>query len=127
MPVAEFVTGDNANALAPGELLRSIHLPAAALARRTAFRHVSLTKLGRSAALLIGTSGEAGDLVLTITASVDRPIQLRFAAMPGAAELRDAIDGIPTARWFTDPHGAADYKRHVSLHLGESIRAELSA
>ena len=41
----------------PGELLRSIHLPAAALTQRSAMRQCSLTKLGRSAALFIGTSG----------------------------------------------------------------------
>ena len=50
-----FVTGNHANVLGPGELLRSIHLPASALTRRSAFRHASLTKLGRSAALIIGT------------------------------------------------------------------------
>src|SRR5690348_3885144 len=57
--VIDFVTGNHRNVLRPGELLRSIHLPAATLARRTAFRHCSLTKLGRSAALLIATSGAA--------------------------------------------------------------------
>ena len=30
IPVAEFVTGDGRNCLAPGELLRSVHLPASA-------------------------------------------------------------------------------------------------
>lgn len=127
MPVAEFVTGDNANALAPGELLRSIHIPAAALRRRTAFRHTSLTKLGRSAALLIGSSDESNDLVLTITAATDRPIQLRFAALPTNAALEAAVAGIPMERWFSDPHGAADYKRHVTFHFAEAIRAELAA
>jgi CO/xanthine dehydrogenase FAD-binding subunit len=31
VPMIEFVTGNHANVLAPGELLRSIHLPATAL------------------------------------------------------------------------------------------------
>src|SRR5712671_2537602 len=53
--VTEFVMGPQRNALRPGELLRSIWLPATALVRRTAFRKISLTPLGRSAALLIGT------------------------------------------------------------------------
>src|SRR5215469_9559506 len=38
IPVAEFVTGDGPNVLAPGELLRAVRLPAAALRARTAFR-----------------------------------------------------------------------------------------
>src|SRR5205809_68578 len=49
---ADFVTGDHQNVLGPGELLRTIHLPATALAKRFAFRRASLTHLGRSTALL---------------------------------------------------------------------------
>ena len=44
-----------ANALHPGEILRSLSIPAAAFARRTAFRRISLSPNGRSGALLIGT------------------------------------------------------------------------
>ena len=51
----EFVTGNHANVLAPGELLRSIHLPATALKKTFAFRRFTLTHLGRSEVLLIGT------------------------------------------------------------------------
>jgi CO/xanthine dehydrogenase FAD-binding subunit len=126
VPIVEFVTGNHANVLRPGELLRSIHLPAAALARRTAFRHHSLTKLGRSAAVLIGTSGPDNDLLLTITAATDRPVQLRFARAPTAAELRDALAAIPQARWFGDVHGSAAYKRHVTQYFAEQIRATLA-
>src|SRR5580704_19388489 len=127
MPGIAFVTGDHANELRPGELLRSIHLPAAALTRRSAFRQCSLTKLGRSAALLIGTSGAAGDLLLTITASTDRPVQLRFPHLPSATELGDAIETqIPPERWFDDVHGSAAYKRHVTRYFSEQIRAELA-
>ena len=53
--VTDFVLGPQRNALAPGELLRCIDLPLSALRRRTAFRQISLSPLGRSAALLIGT------------------------------------------------------------------------
>ena len=53
--VADFVTGDQRNVLTPGDLLRQIDIPLAALKRRSAFRQISLTPVGRSAALLIGT------------------------------------------------------------------------
>src|SRR5215475_10639746 len=53
--MVDFVTGNHANVLQPGELIRSIHLPASALTRHFAFRHASLTHLGRSAALIVGT------------------------------------------------------------------------
>src|SRR5712692_2989179 len=93
VPAVDFVTGNHANILRPGELLRSIHLPAAALSKRAAFRHASLTKLGRSAALIIGTQTTAcDDLLIMITAATPRPVQLRFARPPSAEELRQAID-----------------------------------
>ena len=125
--VADFVTGNHANVLQPGELMRSIHLPGSALTKRYAFRHNSLTKLGRSAALLIGTSGPTRDLLLTITAATNRPVQLRFPAIPTAAELHTAIaTQIPAATWFDDVHGSADYKQHLTAYYAEQIRSELA-
>ncbi len=123
------MTGNHANVLHPGELLRSIHLPASALTKRFAFRRSSLTHLGRSAALLIATqSAEAGDLILTITAATARPVQLRFEAMPSAAELRHAIDAaVDETLWFDDVHGSAPYKRHLAYYYAEQIREELAA
>ena len=46
VPMIDFVVGDHENVLAPGELLRSIFLPATALKKRYAFRRFSLTHLG---------------------------------------------------------------------------------
>ncbi|MDI4664105.1 FAD binding domain-containing protein [Xanthobacter autotrophicus] len=124
----DFVTGNHANVLRPGELLRAIHIPAASLERRFALRRASLTKLGRSAALVIGTAGLEGDFVLTITAATPRPVHLRFAAMPGAPELQAALAAaIPDDGWFDDVNGTPAYKRHLTMHFAEEIRAELAA
>jgi CO/xanthine dehydrogenase FAD-binding subunit len=124
----DFVTGNNSNVLRPGELLRSIKIPACALSKRFAFRHASLTKLGRSAALLIGTTDRSrGDLLITITAATPRPIQLHFISSPSATELRRAIDAkIPADGYFDDLHGSADYKRHITAYFAEQIRAEVA-
>lgn len=124
----DFVTGNHVNILQPGELLRSIHLPASALSKRFAFRHASLTHLGRSAALLIGTQNTAGDdLLITITAATPRPIQLRFMKAPSAVELRHGLDErIPADGYFDDVHGSAAYKRHLTYYFCEQIRAELA-
>jgi CO/xanthine dehydrogenase FAD-binding subunit len=126
--VIDFVTGNHANVLRPGELLRSIHLPATALAKRYAARRASLTHLGRSAALLIGTrSAQGTDLLITITAATPRPIQLRFAEAPSSEQLRHAIDShISVDGYFDDVHGSAAYKRHVTAYFAEQIRAELA-
>jgi CO/xanthine dehydrogenase FAD-binding subunit len=124
----DLVTGNHTNVLSPGELLREVHLPSSALRKRTALRRASLTKLGRSAALLIGTSDPARhDLLLTITATTPRPVQLRFDGAPSAEALRHAIDArIPADAYFGDVHGSAAYKRHLTYHFAEQIRAELA-
>jgi CO/xanthine dehydrogenase FAD-binding subunit len=124
----DFVTGNHRNVLQKGELLRSIHLPAAALSRRYAMRQASLTHLGRSAALIVGTQDtEAQDLVLTVTAATPRPVQLRFAGIPSAAELRRTIDErIPADGYFDDVNGSAPYKRHLTYYFAEQIRADLA-
>jgi CO/xanthine dehydrogenase FAD-binding subunit len=87
VPALDFVTGNHKNVMAPGELLRSIHIPASALTERFAFRRSSLTHLGRSAALLIGTqTKDKTDLLLTVTASSSTmPAGTRGARAPIAA------------------------------------------
>lgn len=128
VPVVDFVTGNHRNVLRPGELLRSIHLPASALAKRHAMRQMSLTRLGRSAALIVATVDDDGrDFLLTVTAATPRPVQLRFERTPTAAELRRRIDAnLPADGYFEDVHGTAAYKRHVTYHLAEQIRTELT-
>ncbi|HEY1949812.1 MAG TPA: FAD binding domain-containing protein [Bryobacteraceae bacterium] len=123
----DFITGNHQNILQPGELLRNIHLPAAALSKRYSFRRASLVKLGRSAALLIGTRGIDGKLLITITAATPRPVQLAFAEIPLADELRRAIDtAIPEGGYFDDANGLPDYKQHLTYYFAEQIRAELA-
>jgi CO/xanthine dehydrogenase FAD-binding subunit len=123
--VADFVTGNQRNVLAPGDLLRQIDIPIPALKRRSAFRQISLTPVGRSAALLIGSVKDGG-LALTVTGSTMRPIQLVFAAFPRAAELRETIlQRIPEALYHTDVHGKPAWRKHMTLRLAEEIRAEL--
>jgi CO/xanthine dehydrogenase FAD-binding subunit len=108
-------------------LLRSIYLPASALSKRFAFRRSSLTHLGRSAVLMIGTqAAHSEDLLVTVTAATVRPKQLHFDRVPTATKLRHAIDAhISDADYFDDVHGSAAYKRHLTYYYAEQIRAEL--
>ena len=128
IPVVDFVTGNHQNVLQKGELLRSIHLPASALSKRHAMRQVSLTHLGRSAALIVGTVGDKGeDFLLTVSAATPKPVHLRFGKLPSAAELQKALDEkLSPNGYFDDVHGSAPYKRHVTYYLAEQIRAELA-
>jgi CO/xanthine dehydrogenase FAD-binding subunit len=124
----EFVTGNHQNILRPGDLLRSIELPVAALRKRTCFRRVSLTHLGRSTALLIGTlSPQDGTFMLTISASTVRPVRLTFDEVPDARSLRERLrETIADPEYHDDVHGAPDYRKHLTFHFGEEIRRELS-
>lgn len=127
VPVADFVTGDGTNCLAPGELLRSVHLPASALASRVAFRRLSLSNLGRSGVLLIGRLDGGASLVLTVTAATRRPVQLRFRHLPDAAGLAAALDeAVPSGLYSDDLHGLPEWRRDMTYRLAEEIRAELA-
>ncbi|TFC84678.1 FAD-binding molybdopterin dehydrogenase [Cryobacterium sp. TmT2-59] len=123
MPAAAFVTGNTTNVLGTGDVLRSIHVPASSLASRTVYRKIALSPLGRSGAVLVGRLDPAGGFVLTVTAGTVRPVQLRYPSLPAASALARDIAAIDY--WFTDAHGAADWRRAVSGVLGEEIRAEL--
>ena len=124
--VADFVTGNRRNILAPGDLLRQIEIPLAALKRRAAFRQISLTPVGRSAALLIGSLSSEGAMALTVTASTARPVQLSFPEIPSTRELREALrQSIPDGIYHDDVHGKPAWRKHMTLRLAEEIRAEL--
>jgi CO/xanthine dehydrogenase FAD-binding subunit len=124
--VADFVTGNQRNVLAAGDLLRRIDIPVAALTRRAAFRQISLTPIGRSAALLIGSLSTEGAMALTVTASTARPVQFSFAGIPRMDELREAtLHRIPDELYHNDVHGKPAWRKHMTLRLAEEIRAEL--
>ena len=124
LPAADFVIGPSHNALAPGELLRSLHFPARAFRRHAAFRRISLTELGRSAALLIGTLDASG-FTLTVTAATPRPRRLTFPTLPDAATVRARLHA-DIDDWYDDVHGAPDWRAHVTARLATEIVGELA-
>jgi len=128
LPVVDFVQGERRTALAEGEILRGVSLPRAALQRRFAFRRMSLTQLGRSAALVLGTRDRDGGFRLTLTAATTRPICLAFPASPSPAEVAARIDAAISTPglWHDDIHGDLAWRRHLSLVFAEEIRQELS-
>jgi CO/xanthine dehydrogenase FAD-binding subunit len=125
--VSDFVTGNNTNVLQPGDLLRQIDLPLAALKRRSAFRQISLTPVGRSAALVIGSIAPDGACALTITASTKRPIKLSFGQLPDVASLQQAIlRASPDELYHDDVHGKPFWRKHMTLRLASEVCDELA-
>jgi hypothetical protein len=61
-----------------------------------------------------------------VTGSIKRPIQLSFASIPRADQLRDMIQQrIPDMVYHDDVHGAPLWRKHMTLRLAEEIRVEL--
>ncbi|MBJ8348143.1 xanthine dehydrogenase family protein subunit M [Antrihabitans sp. YC2-6] len=125
---ADFVVGNHANVLRPGEILRKIEIPVAALRKRHTHRRFTLTHLGRSTVFIVATQTPGtSSLLLTVTAGTTKPLRFAFDAMPDAEELQRRIDAIPDDVWFDDPNGSPDHRRHLTKHFAEEIRTELSA
>jgi CO/xanthine dehydrogenase FAD-binding subunit len=127
VPVTDLVTGPGTTGLRPGDLLRSVTLPAASLRGRTAFRQASLSPLGRSAALVIGRTrtGLTGTgLVITVTAATPRPAQLRFASRPSPDEAVAALDRAHLP-WHDDVHGAPAWRAAMTRRFVAEVTAEL--
>ena len=102
----EFVTGNNANILEAGELLRKIDIPASALRKRYPHRRFTLTHLGRSTICMIATQRpDADDLLLTITAAPSARYASHSTRMPDADALQHGIDAVPDEVWFNDANG----------------------
>lgn len=133
MPVADLIVGPARTRLGDGELIRSFLVPAHSLRERPAFRRISLTERGRSAALLIGRRTSDHTVRLTVTASTFRPVVLDLGNpstgsgthLPAdAAAWRTAIDAA-AGRWYDDIHGEPAWRRLMTHRLGDEILAEL--
>ena len=122
--VAEFVLAQRRTTIRPGEVVRSIEFPVGAMAASTAFRRIALSPLGRAGTVLAARRDADGAFVLCITGGTTRPEVLRFPDLPPAAALAAAVAAVPT--WFSDAHGAADWRAGVSALLAEQLRQELA-
>jgi CO/xanthine dehydrogenase FAD-binding subunit len=126
--ITDFVTGPATNAMADGDILRSVFLPATALRARTAYRKIALSQLGRSGAVVVGrrdAAQDGGAFTLIVTGSTTKPVCLSFPDVPTANDLGTALAGIPDESWHSDAHGAPDWRKAVSAVLGREVRDEL--
>jgi len=128
LAVADLVLGERRTALRPGEVLRAVTLPAAALRGTTAFRRTSLSRLGRSASLVTGRRDPDGALVVAVTAATERPVVLRYPeAPPAAVVVADAERAVAAGcGWFDDVHGAPDWRRATTLRSVAEVCEELA-
>jgi CO/xanthine dehydrogenase FAD-binding subunit len=125
MSVVDFVTGAGETALAAGELLRSITIPADTLRQRTAFRQLSLSPVGRSAVVVIGRRSPVdSSVVVTVTASTPRPVQLRFLSMPSQATALTLLEESVEA-YHDDVHGKPAWREAMTHRFVAEVLDEL--
>lgn len=113
-PVSGLVTGVRETTLAPGEVLRALEVPAAALGTTYAFRRQSLAAYGRSSVVVTATAER-----LCVTASTTRPVVL-----DPAGDWEAALDAADC--WYADAHGAADWRRAMTFRLAAEALEEVS-
>ncbi|WP_435826784.1 FAD binding domain-containing protein [Nocardia fluminea] len=121
----DFVTGPGENLLGSGAVVRSFLVPNSSLLARTSFRKVALAPLGRSGSVVMGRRTADDRCAITITAATVRPIVLDFDSVPSPSELTEALAEITADVWFDDPHGAPDWREHVTGLLVAEVAAEL--
>ncbi|MFD3743886.1 FAD binding domain-containing protein [Nocardia sp. NPDC058633] len=125
IPLRDFVTGPGENLLAPGAVVRSFLVPTASLLARTSFRKIALAPLGRSGSVVMGRRDADDRCAITVTAATLRPIVLDFASVPTRSDLSDALADLDPDVWFDDPHGAPDWRAHVTGLLAAEVAAEI--
>ncbi|MGA5205592.1 FAD binding domain-containing protein [Streptomyces variegatus] len=128
VPVRDFVSGPGSTVLAPGELLRSLTLPAGALAAHSVMRRVATHTWGRSVALVTGIrGGPEGRLTVAVTAATTRPVAVSLTCAPSPDELRGRLlSALPRRLLLDDVHGRPPWRRHLAVHLAEEVRSALA-
>jgi len=134
--VSDLVLSIGSTSLEPGELVRAFFVPAHALSRSTLMARESLTRYGRSAALLLASpeasGGESRAAVnglervrLTVTASTLRPIILQLRRGDDVAVAIRA--GVPASLWNDDVHGDRDWRIEATIRLAQELTNTLFA
>ncbi len=122
-----FALGPQRTVLRPGDVLRAVLLPVSALRRQVAMRQMAQSAHGRSGALLIGTKdGCDSDLCLTITASTQRPVVLRWQRTPTSDEVDHQLDQLATTLWLHDGAAGPAWRRQVTRLLAHELIEELA-
>lgn len=122
--VADLVLGAQQTGVAEGEVMRELVVPRASLESRTGFRRISLAPLGRTATMVISRRDPSGEVTFTVGGGTGHPQVLRYDEVPSERALTAAVGGL--TGWFTDAHGAADWRRAMSIRLAVELREELA-
>jgi len=124
-PVADLVVGPSRSALAPGDVVRSFHVPAERLHAPVAFRRIALTDEGRSGAVVVARRDPDASVTVSVTAATSRPRTLVLEGSPSTHELDAALARIDD--WYDDHHGSAAWRRSMVTTLARDAVADVVA
>ncbi|WP_328859072.1 FAD binding domain-containing protein [Williamsia herbipolensis] len=116
LTTTDVVVGNAENSLGVGDVLRSIHLPTAALTQRVSLRKASYAHLGRSGAVVVARS-DGESVVVTVTAATVAPEVITVASTDPEQVARDVLRSIPPEHFHTDAHGTARWRIAVVEYL----------
>jgi carbon-monoxide dehydrogenase medium subunit len=139
LPISEFFVDAYTTALAPGELLTAVHLPAPAPrsgAAYTKFRHPAsgYAVVGVAAVLALDAAGQVATARVAITGVGEKPYraQATEAALAGASPTAEAlraaaahaVDGVAP---LEDLFASAEYRAHLTRVYAERALARALA
>ncbi|MGZ8177833.1 FAD binding domain-containing protein [Williamsia sp. SKLECPSW1] len=122
--VDEIVVGNARTVLRPGDVVRSVHLPASALAAPVAMRRISYAEYGRAGAVVLGRRTGDG-VVVSVSGATVRPIVAVVASTDVDEIVSTCAAAVPDDAWFTDAHGTTEWRRAVVPHLVREVAEEL--
>jgi len=127
VPAADFQTGAKQTILKPGEVLRSIHVPAEYLEWQVSYRRICVATAGIAVSIVVvAHQPSTGATRFAIGGCIPAPRLLAFEQVPSAAELREGLAQlIPLNEFFDDETAGAEYRHHVTTVLMERSLHEL--
>jgi len=123
---AEFQTGVCRTILQPGEYLRKVVVPRAALTRRYVLRRASFNTTSHAIAMVIATRGSVSDsFELTLSAALSYPVKIAVESADAAGSAIDEVCAVHPM--VADAHGSAPYRKALLRWLAAEAIAEVSA
>lgn len=119
----DFFRGMMLTAIAPGEMIEAIHLPARKTGTGTAFREIG-RRHGDFAIVACAAVADATGARLAVGGVADRPM-VQPMPLPGSGDLDDALNEFAWALEARDDlHASARYRRELVRRLGRETIEE---
>jgi CO/xanthine dehydrogenase FAD-binding subunit len=116
VPAAGFQTGAKQTRLQPGEVLRTVYVPAHSLKWQTSYHRICMASAGLAIAIVTAAyNPQQKQVRFCIGAAAGQPYLITADGQPCPDQLGELLDAhIPSEAYLTDICASADYRRHVT-------------